>query len=76
MMRNVSKILPGLVRDLGDWVADTRIKSASLLYTLLINCEDYVTQHMEILLSGLYKASMDEEKQVVADVSLDFFCKI
>ncbi|KAK0056558.1 dynein assembly factor 5 axonemal [Biomphalaria pfeifferi] len=66
--RHLSKILPGLVRDLGDWVVDTRVKSASLLYWLLINAEDYVTQHIDPLLNGLYKASLDEDQRVVTDI--------
>ena len=67
--RHASKILPPLLRDIVDWVVETRIKSAQLLKTLLLNLEDYVTQHIEVLLTGLYKASLDEEKKVVADVS-------
>lgn len=71
--RHLSKILPGLVRDLGDWVVETRVKCASLLYWLLINAEEYTTQHIEPLLNGLYKACLDEEPRVVTDVSL-FAC--
>ncbi|XP_041363360.1 dynein assembly factor 5, axonemal-like [Gigantopelta aegis] len=68
VMRHLSKILPGLLRDIGDWVVETRVKSAALLYTLLLNAEDYVTQHMEKLTSSMYKACMDEDKRVVTDV--------
>ena len=64
-----SKILSGLVNDLGDWVAGTRIKSSQLLYTLLINEEDNVTQHLDKVLSGLYKACSDDERTVVEYVS-------
>ena len=67
--RHASKILPGLLRDICDWVVETRVKSAQLLKTLLLNLEDYTTQHIETLLTGLYRASMDEEKRVVHDVS-------
>ena len=56
------------MRDVVDWVAETRVKSAALLYWLLINAESYTTQHIEILLNGLYKASMDELPSVVKDV--------
>lgn len=49
-------------------MVETRIKSAQLLKTLLLNLEDYTTQHIETLLTGLYRASMDEEKRVVHDV--------
>lgn len=68
--RHLSKILPGLVKDICDWVVETRVKSASLLYWLLINAEEYTLQHVEILLNGLYKACHDEEKSVVIDVCL------
>ncbi|KAH9491870.1 Dynein assembly factor 5, axonemal [Bulinus truncatus] len=66
--RHLSKILPGLVRDLGDWVVDTRVKCAGLLYWLLINAEEYTTQHIDPLLSGLYKACLDEDQRVVTDI--------
>lgn len=69
IMRNLSKILPALARDMGDWVAPTRVKSAALLYVLVLNAEDYTTQHMQLLLNGMYKACCDEEAQVVTDVS-------
>ena len=69
--RHFSKILPGLLADLGDWVAATRVKSAQLLYTLLLNSEDNTTQHMEKLLSGLCRACSDEEKQVKEYVSIN-----
>lgn len=71
--RHASKILPGLMRDICDWVVETRIKSAKLLYTLLINLEEYTTQHIEILISGMSKASLDEEKRVVEEVSNHIF---
>ncbi|RUS89825.1 hypothetical protein EGW08_002437 [Elysia chlorotica] len=66
--RHVSKILPGLIRDLGDWVTETRVKCASLLYWLLVNAEDYTTQHIETLLTGLYKACYDDDIRVVNDI--------
>ncbi|ESO87153.1 hypothetical protein LOTGIDRAFT_210534 [Lottia gigantea] len=68
IMRHLSKILPGLMKDITDWVLETRIKSAALLYVLLLNAEEYITQHMEIVLSGSYRACMDEEPKVVHDV--------
>ncbi|KAK3090687.1 hypothetical protein FSP39_013747 [Pinctada imbricata] len=68
MFRNMSKILPALLRDLTDWVLATRKKSAGLLYWLLLNAEDYITQHMTPLLTGMYKACNDEDQQVVKDV--------
>ena len=64
MYRNFSKILSGLTRDLTDWVEATRIMSAKLLYTLVINDEDNVTQHLDKLLTALYKGCGDEEAEV------------
>ena len=68
--RNFSKIIPGLLRDITDWVVATRIKSAQLLYTLMLNEEENITQHMEKLLAGMYKACTDDEVQVVTYVSI------
>ncbi|KAK2567034.1 Dynein axonemal assembly factor 5 [Acropora cervicornis] len=68
VQRNLSKILPAALRDMADWTADTRIKASSLVYFLLFYAEDYVTQHMEILLQGLYKASQDDSEEVVKQV--------
>ncbi|XP_013406264.1 dynein assembly factor 5, axonemal [Lingula anatina] len=66
--RHLSKILPALIRDMGDWVVATRIKSAQLMTTLIVNAEDCMTQHMAVLLPGLHKACSDEEKEVVKNV--------
>lgn len=68
--RNLSKILPGLCHDITDWVESTRIKASQLLYTLLLHAEDHITQHMELLLRTLYQACLDEESNVVKNVSL------
>ncbi|KAK2189217.1 hypothetical protein NP493_113g03034 [Ridgeia piscesae] len=62
---NFSKIVPGIVNDITDWVAPTRIKSAHLLYTLMLDEGDNVTQHLEKVLGGLYRAAMDDEQEVV-----------
>ena len=56
------------MRDILDWVVDNRKKSAGLLYYLLLNGEDYITQHMEILTTGMFRACSDDEKEVVRDV--------
>ena len=44
------------------------LQASSLVYFLLFYAEDYVTQHMEILLQGLYKASQDDSEEVVKQV--------
>jgi hypothetical protein len=74
MYRNFSKILSGLSRDITDWVVATRIKSAQLLYSMLLNEEDNTTQHLEKVLVCLYKASVDEEAIVKEYVRANFNC--
>ena len=75
--RHASKILPGLMHDVCDWVVETRVKSALLLKTILLNLEEYTTQHIDILLSGLYRASLDEEESVVHAVRCPpYLCSI
>ncbi|XP_075686391.1 dynein axonemal assembly factor 5 isoform X3 [Rhinoderma darwinii] len=65
IFRNLSKILPAVSHDITDWVALTRFKAAQLLVVLLIHAEDHTTQHMEQLLSTLYRSCLDEEEKVV-----------
>ncbi|XP_071976569.1 dynein axonemal assembly factor 5 isoform X1 [Engystomops pustulosus] len=65
IFRNLSKILPAVSHDITDWVANTRIKAAQLLVVLLLHAEDHATQHMELLLSTLYRSCLDEEEKVV-----------
>lgn len=69
IFRNLSKILPAVSHDITDWVAGTRIKAAQLLVILLMHAEDHTTQHMELVLSTLYRSCLDEEKKVVHNVS-------
>ena len=69
MYRHFSKILSGIHNDIIDWVAQTRVKSAQLLYTLLINEEDNVTQHLEKVLNCLQRATSDDEVDVITYVS-------
>eukprot|EP00794_Sanderia_malayensis_P015659 gene15659-17239_t len=64
VQRNFSKILPALLGDLRDWVVDTRIKAAQLLYQLIFYAEDHITMHLEPLFQGLYKSVQDEEEAV------------
>ncbi|CAH1795277.1 unnamed protein product [Owenia fusiformis] len=69
MYRNISKIIPALIRDMGDWVVDTRIKASQLLYHLLLSEEEYIVQHLEKLLTGMYKACHDEEKEILKNMA-------
>ncbi|KAB1263162.1 Dynein assembly factor 5; axonemal [Camelus dromedarius] len=66
VFRNLSKILPAICHDIGDWVAGTRVKSAQLLVVLLLHAEDHVTQHLEPVLRTLQHACADEERAVVS----------
>ena len=68
MYHNFSKILTGVTADLNDWVVSTRLKSAKLLYMLLVNEEDNVTQHLDKVLTTLYTACRDDEPAVVQHV--------
>ncbi|XP_068100704.1 dynein axonemal assembly factor 5 isoform X2 [Hyperolius riggenbachi] len=65
IFRNLSKILPAVSHDITDWVAGTRMKASQLLVVLLIHAEDHTTQHMELVLSILYRSCLDEEEKVV-----------
>ncbi|XP_059835019.1 dynein axonemal assembly factor 5-like isoform X1 [Hypanus sabinus] len=65
VFRNLFKILPAVSRDITDWVPATRVKASQLLIVLLFHAEDHITQHMELLLSTLYRSCADEEKAVV-----------
>ncbi|KAM9305509.1 dynein axonemal assembly factor 5 [Gastrophryne carolinensis] len=65
IFRNLSKILPAISHDITDWVAGTRVKAAQLLVVLLLHAEDHTTQHMELVLSTLYRSCLDEEQKVV-----------
>ncbi|KAJ7989332.1 hypothetical protein DPEC_G00303440 [Dallia pectoralis] len=67
VVRNLSKLLPALARDVADWVVGTRVKTAQLLYTLLLHAEDHCTQHLQLLLSILYRACADPENEVVTN---------
>ncbi|MBN3308045.1 DAAF5 factor, partial [Amia calva] len=67
VFRNLSKMLPAVSREITDWVVGTRVKSAQLLAVLLLHAEDHATQHMELLLSTLYRACADEEREVVSN---------
>ncbi|XP_043567281.1 dynein axonemal assembly factor 5-like isoform X2 [Chiloscyllium plagiosum] len=65
VFRNLSKILPAVSRDMTDWVPATRVKASQLLIVLLLHAEDHLTQHMELLLSTMYRSCSDEETLVV-----------
>uniref|UniRef100_A0A671MPT5 Dynein assembly factor 5, axonemal-like n=1 Tax=Sinocyclocheilus anshuiensis TaxID=1608454 RepID=A0A671MPT5_9TELE len=66
VVRNLSKLLPAVGRDIGDWLVQTRVKTAQLLQVLLLHAEDHCTQHLQSLLTVLYHACADPETDVRA----------
>jgi len=62
--REISKILPGLLKDICDWTVGVRLQSAKLLLTLLEYAEGKATMHLEKLLAGYFKAVRDEEQEI------------
>ncbi|KAG8230899.1 hypothetical protein J437_LFUL002930 [Ladona fulva] len=65
---NFSKILPALIKELGDWTSEVRLKSACLLYQLILHLENNVTLNLEKVLTGMYFAAGDEEESIVKQV--------
>ncbi|PSN32857.1 Dynein assembly factor 5 [Blattella germanica] len=66
--RNLIKIIPAIVNELGDWLADVRTKASQLLYSVILNAEIQITHHLEKVLIGMYKASRDEDLRVVYNI--------
>uniref|UniRef100_A0A672RML2 Dynein assembly factor 5, axonemal-like n=1 Tax=Sinocyclocheilus grahami TaxID=75366 RepID=A0A672RML2_SINGR len=66
VVRNLSKLLPAVGRDIGDWLVQTRVKTTQLLRVLLLHAEDHCTQHLQSLLTVLYHACADPETDVRA----------
>ena len=57
LKQNASKIVPGILNDVGDWVEATRLKSIQLLYIIIWQCENNITMNLEKVLQTLFKAS-------------------
>ncbi|XP_012284126.1 dynein assembly factor 5, axonemal [Orussus abietinus] len=68
--QNMCKLVGGIVRELEDWMADIKVRSAQLLCVLVLNIEEHVTQHIEKLLPAMYRACNDEDKRVVQNIEL------
>ncbi|XP_060757414.1 dynein axonemal assembly factor 5-like isoform X3 [Neoarius graeffei] len=64
VVRNLSKLMPALSRDVRDWLVQTRLKTVQLLQVLLLHAEDHCTQHLQHLLTALYHACTDSEKDI------------
>ncbi|XP_046740664.1 dynein axonemal assembly factor 5 [Diprion similis] len=68
--QNLCKLVGGIGVELGDWMADIRVRSAQLLCVLVLNVEQDVTQHIEKILPSMYRACNDEDKRVIENVEL------
>ena len=65
---NASKIVPGILNDIGDWVEATRVKSIQLLYIIIWQAENNITQHLETVLQTLFKASVETLNQIQVEI--------
>ncbi|KZC09363.1 HEAT repeat-containing protein 2, partial [Dufourea novaeangliae] len=63
-----SKLINGISLELGDWMADIRVRSAQLLCVFILNIENDVTQHIEKLLPPMYRACNNEDNRVVENI--------
>ena len=70
MSRVFFKLKPALGIDLKDWLLDTRLKTAQLIYWLLIHSESDVIGHAEDVLNLLNAGVRDSEEKVVNYVRL------
>ncbi|XP_044590648.1 dynein axonemal assembly factor 5 [Cotesia glomerata] len=70
VQQNIGKLIGGIVRELGDWKADIRVRSAQLLAVLTLNAEQYITQHIEKLLPAMYMACNHQDIRVVDNIIL------
>uniref|UniRef100_A0AAV2KEH3 Dynein axonemal assembly factor 5 n=1 Tax=Knipowitschia caucasica TaxID=637954 RepID=A0AAV2KEH3_KNICA len=65
VVRNLGRLVPAITHDVTDWLVATRIRTSQLLSVLLLHAEDHSTQHLQPLLTVLYRACTDTEKDVV-----------
>ncbi|XP_045616348.1 dynein axonemal assembly factor 5 [Procambarus clarkii] len=66
--RALYHILPGLMNDLDDWQAGSRLQAAKLLTVLILNADVGITQYAEKILMGLNLVASDKEENVVKQV--------
>lgn len=69
---NLGRLVPAISNDLTDWLVATRVRTSQLLSVLLLHSEEHSTQHVQPLLTTLYRACTDTEKDVVRNVSTYF----
>ena len=66
--QNASKIIPGILNDVGDWVEATRVKSVQLLFVMIWQAEANITMTLETVLQTLYKASQEKLEVIQSQV--------
>lgn len=66
--QNLCKLVGAIGRELDDWLADIRVRSAQLLCELILHVEHSATQHIEKLLPSMFRACNDEDYRVVENV--------
>lgn len=69
VQRSVGRICSALARELGSWQGDVKVRCSQLLVSVVLHSEDYITQHLQDILSAMYLAARDEDKIVVDNVS-------
>lgn len=62
--------MPGILNDTGDWVESTRIKSIQLLYIMIWQAENNITQHLETVLQTIFKSSIENLDIIQNQVAL------
>ncbi|XP_043289630.1 dynein axonemal assembly factor 5 [Venturia canescens] len=70
VQQNICKLVAAISKELSDWLADIKVRSAQLLCVLVLHVEDHVIQHIEKLLPPMYRACNDEDSRVVVNVEL------
>ncbi|XP_058510583.1 dynein axonemal assembly factor 5-like [Solea solea] len=64
VIRNLGSLLPAIGNDINDWLVPTRVRTSQLLSVLLLHAEDHSTQHLQPLLTTIYRACTDAERDV------------
>lgn len=62
------QITPALFRELEDWKMDIRIRSAQLLWWLVLHAESDITQHTENILLAMYRICNQTDHRVIENV--------
>lgn len=67
---HLPNILPAVITDLCDWQEEVCIKASQLLYNLILNAEEGITQHIPMIIDGLIKCFKGVERRVVTEVMM------